>query len=82
MRSTKFYSAPKDLILLKAKLKVTLHESDNTFTVSADRVVRYLFINSKKQHIHFSDNYFDVVPGYPVLIKVLSKGLKLTDLKK
>lgn len=48
MRSSKFYSAPRDLTLMKAILTVTIEKAGNHLTVSSNRVIKSLFINAKK----------------------------------
>lgn len=82
MRSSKFYSPPRDLTLMKAILRITIEKSGNQFTVTSNRVIKSLFINSKKQYVRFSDNYFDLVPGFPIEIKIITEGLEISELQK
>jgi len=53
-------------------------------------LLKNFFIDHKEHYVHFSDNYFDVVPGFPVTVTVLGDkklaevkaGLKFTSLRQ
>ncbi|ESU21611.1 beta-mannosidase [Flavobacterium cauense R2A-7] len=61
VKSTLFYfEKPKDLELKRPKIMVK-HLDENTLEVSTDILVKNVFLSS--EGTHFSDNYFDLLPG-------------------
>lgn len=39
-------------------------------TFESKKLIKNLFIDHAEKYIHFSQNYFDVVPGFPVVVKL------------
>jgi len=61
VKSTLFYfEKPKDLELKQPKITVK-HLDENTLEVSTDILAKNVFLSS--EGTHFSDNYFDLLPG-------------------
>ena len=50
-------------------------EKNNQLTIESKKLVKNLFIDHKTQYLHLSDNYFDVVPGFPTTVKFLRETL-------
>ena len=75
MYSTKYLRNFKDLLLeTDAVLNVRYDMAENTMFLSSNKVVKNLFISSTKEYLKLSDNYFDVVPGHEVEVKVKTLG--------
>ncbi|ESU29590.1 beta-mannosidase [Flavobacterium limnosediminis JC2902] len=55
-----YFEKPKDLELSEPKITIR-HLSDNAVEVTTDVLAKNVFLNSDKGH--FSDNYFDLLPG-------------------
>ncbi len=60
-----YFAKPKDMLLPEAKINVQLIEKEGRhfIQVSADKLVRDLYLNFKDSDIRCSDNYFDLLPG-------------------
>ena len=63
---------PKDLELPQVKIKVGVVEESGHWTVSlsSDKLARNVMITWKGRAGIFSDNYFDLIPGRPVTVKL------------
>ncbi|MEO8085468.1 MAG: glycoside hydrolase family 2 protein [Bacteroidota bacterium] len=60
-----YFNKPKDLLLDKPDVKFTVEEKNNgdfVLTLSANTLVKNLFLDIKDADAHFSDNYFDLLP--------------------
>lgn len=78
MRNTHHVVYYKELELQKAKLKVKYDTSADSLTISSDVFVKSLLIDlNGGKYVKLSDNYFDVVPGHPVTVKLESSLDKL-----
>lgn len=62
--------------LPKAAATITFNVSKNEIKIESDKLLKNLFIDHRDYYVHFSDNYFDVVPGFPITVSVLG-GKKL-----
>ncbi len=47
-----------------------INEDKNEITFSTDKLVKNLFIDHQDQYLSLSDNYFDLVPGHPLTVKL------------
>lgn len=70
-RTTKYYKPFKELELRQAKVTCSEGNNDKTMVFASDGLVKNLFVNYPG--VRLSDNYFDVVPGYPVTVEILSE---------
>lgn len=63
---------PKELILPKPNIKTTLKATDGmlTLTLSSDKLVKDLFIETPWQGAIYSDNYFDLLPNETKIVQV------------
>lgn len=64
-RKTFLFMPEKDLMLPKTKLtkNVTVKDDELSVTVTADKFARIVCVSSDVSMEHFSDNYFDILPG-------------------
>lgn len=61
IESTLFYfEKPKNLELTEPKVTIR-YRNENTMEISTDVLAKNIFLSSDK--VHFSDNYFDLLPG-------------------
>jgi len=60
-----FYRLPKYLTLNEVELTKSLMKTPTGYNlkISSGSLVKNLYISHKKSYIHFSDNYFDLLPG-------------------
>jgi hypothetical protein len=71
MRNTHHVVYHKELELAKAKLTVKYDLANNTISLRSDVFVKNLLIDlTGGKYLKLSDNYFDIVPGFPVIVKV------------
>ncbi len=77
-----YFEKPKDLILGNPKLTFELVKQGKKafIEVRSDRLVRNLYLNLPGKNIHFSNNYFDVLPGETHRVEIT--GEIPTDLGK
>ncbi|OXM85992.1 beta-mannosidase [Paenibacillus rigui] len=71
---------PKDLRLPAASLKVEAKESEQTVTITAEGShARLVKIDLPQGNIRFSDNFFDLLPGETVTVRIRDpKGLPVS----
>jgi beta-mannosidase len=64
-----YFASPKDLKLQKPKITKTISIADQGYSImlSTDKLIKNLFL-STDENGHFSDNYFDLLPGENVKI--------------
>ncbi len=77
-----YFVAPKELELPDAKVSVSARKtsSGNEIQLSADALVKNLFIDTATPDVFFNDNYFDLLPGKPKIIQAVTKSdLKIDD---
>jgi len=69
-----YFSAPKDLKLQKPNITKFISATDHGYSIvlSTDKLVKNLFL-SIDENGHFSDNYFDLLPGEKAIINFTSK---------
>jgi beta-mannosidase len=80
VQSSLFYFVkPKDLELKEPKI-VIRHLDGNTIEISTDVLAKNIFLSS--DNAHFSDNYFDLLPGESIKVKSdrKSENIKTTSL--
>lgn len=90
MYNTRFFAKFKQLNLPKAKATITYNSAKDQIKIESEKLLKNFFIDHKEHYVHFSDNYFDVVPGFPVTVTVLGDkklaevkaGLKFTSLRQ
>lgn len=71
MRNTHHLVYHKELVLSKATPVVKYDLESNTISIRSEVFIKNLFIDlAGGKYIKLSDNYFDVVPGYPVTVKI------------
>jgi beta-mannosidase len=82
-----FFADPKDLKLTAASLTTKLKQKNRKLevTLSSDKLIKNLFLSVKDFPGHFSDNYFDLLPGEQVTVTMILKDdsriIKEEDLK-
>lgn len=69
-----YFEKPKDLELKQPKIMVKRLD-DNTLEISTDVLAKNVFLSSDKTH--FSDNYFDLLPGEKKKIHFEGKTAKI-----
>ncbi len=57
-----FFARPKDLALQHVTVNVKMIDN-KTLEVSADKLAKNVWLSVKEKNIHFSDNFFDLLPG-------------------
>lgn len=81
MISTHFNEKFKDLKLYPASIEVEYFPNFNTIIIQTKEViVKNLFISGKSKYLKTNNNYFDLVPGYPVKVTILGDE-KLENIK-
>lgn len=81
MVSTHFNAFFKDLKLYPVEIEVTYHPDFNVLVLETKTtVVKNLYISRKTKYLKASNNYFDLVPGYPVKVTLLGDD-KLENIK-
>ena len=78
---TTFFRPMKDLQLEPAVLQVKYEYSSEEIVFESSYLIKSLYVSNSKQYLKFSDNYFDVVPGVPKRVKVVSPPSSLQELK-
>jgi len=68
-----FFLPVKDLVLPKAKIRSKLSADGSTLELSSDVLARDVAIEFQDPDARPSDNFYDLVPGRPVDIRVSSK---------
>jgi beta-mannosidase len=60
-----YFKKPKELELQPVKIKLEIFEKDSEFEIqlSAERLAKNVFLSTNLATDHFSDNYFDLLPG-------------------
>ncbi|NIO29535.1 MAG: glycoside hydrolase family 2 protein [Candidatus Latescibacteria bacterium] len=89
-RNLQYFVPPKDLNLPKATIarKIKRYKDGYVITLTSDKLAKNLFLRLDDPEGHFSDNYFDLLPGetVEVLFKVkkrirnLDEKLRITSL--
>ena len=71
-----FYKLPKDLKLKEVPIQADLQKAGNVFRLKlkSEYLVKNLYISHKSVSIHFSDNYFDLLPGRAKEVEFEYKG--------
>lgn len=69
---------PKDIVLKKPQFAI--FTSANTVSITSNVAVKYLYLSTKDEGLHFSDNYFDLKPGETKTITT-NRIINLPDLK-
>lgn len=76
MSLTYFLVRHQNMAIPKTPLNVKYYDLESSFTVSADKLIKDLYISlADDQYIRLSNNYFDVVPGVPVTIFIRDYNL-------
>ncbi|MBN2522354.1 MAG: glycoside hydrolase family 2 protein [Bacteroidales bacterium] len=65
-----FFEVPKNLNLPESNIDCTVHKKGETIHVElkSNQLVRNLFLYYENEDIHFSDNYFNLLPGEKVIV--------------
>ena len=78
-----FYKLPRDLKLVKTEVNPALEKINSGYRlkIKSPTLIKNLYISSKRRATHFSDNYFDLLPGEEKLIEFDSKeSISISDL--
>lgn len=79
--STNIYRLKKDIEYIYPNAKIRIKQLDEyEIEVSTDKFARAVYLNPHNNNIVFSDNYFDLLPGFPTRI-VSSKPIKAKDIE-
>ncbi|RKS01554.1 glycoside hydrolase family 2 protein [Flavobacterium sp. 102] len=73
-----YFVKPKDLQLTNPNLQIT-KRNELTYEIFSDVLVKNVYLSASEETF-FSDNYFDILPGQKVIIK-LSKPVKAIQVK-
>ena len=79
-----YFAKPKDQKLPTPELKIELVENDGkpALEISTDKLARDIYFNFPDKEAHFSDNYFDLLPGEKRVITIDgASGLSKDDLE-
>jgi beta-mannosidase len=73
--NTLFFKPIKDVNLPKPQVKYELAATDGGFEISltTDKLAKNLYMTIGDEEGFFSDNYFDLIPGQPVKVKLDTK---------
>ena len=77
-----YFAYPKDQKLLEARIETSVKRRGEAIemTLKADKLARDIFIEVPVQGVHFSDNFFDLLPGQRKKITITSpEGYSLKD---
>jgi beta-mannosidase len=66
-----YFTRPKNLVLEKPAISVRLL-NDKSIEVSSDVLARFVWLDIPSTDCHFSDNYFDLLPGEKKVVTVLT----------
>lgn len=90
-RTLFYFVEPKDLKLPEAQLDFTTTKENGNILIAikSDKLTKNLMLIDDKEHGHFSNNYFDVLPGEEVTVSIKSdlspeafeQGFRWLDLK-
>jgi beta-mannosidase len=60
-----YFKKPKELALQAAEIGLEIFEKDSEFEIqlTANRLAKNVFLSTNLSPDHFSDNYFDLIPG-------------------
>jgi beta-mannosidase len=74
-QNTMYFRPIKTLLLPKPEVKYELLDVDGGFeiTLSTDKLAKNLYLSLGDQEGFFSDNYFDLIPGQPVNVRLETK---------
>lgn len=69
-----YFVTPKELELPAAKISVSARKTGSGYEIqlTSDVLVKNLFIDTAFPDVFFSDNYFDLLPGKPKIIKAVT----------
>ncbi len=79
-RNLHYFVSPKDLKLFTPEISFTYNPDEQSLTLSAMHLVKGLYIYTEDGSARFSDNYFDLLPGEPRILKVegdIGSGIRL-----
>jgi beta-mannosidase len=70
--NTMFFKPIKDVLLPKPEVKFEINPTDGGFevSVSTDKLAKNLYMTIGNEEGFFSDNYFDLMPGQTVKVKL------------
>lgn len=73
-RALFYFAEPKDLKLPEAEpdFMITKEGENILITIKSDKLVKNLMLIDGKENGHFSNNYFDVLPGEEVTVSIKS----------
>ena len=79
--SSNIYRSKKDIEYIYPNAKIRIKQLDEyEIEVSTDKFARAVYLNPHNNNIVLSDNYFDLLPGFPTRI-VSSKPIKAKDIE-
>ena len=73
--NTYYLALQKDMNFPEVKITRAVSKTDGGYnvTLSSDRLARAVYLSLNDTENFFDDNYFDLIPGKPVTVKVTSK---------
>lgn len=76
--NTLYFKPIKDVLLPKPEVKFELNEVEGGFeiTLNTDKLAKNLYLTIGDEEGFFSDNYFDLIPGHTVQVKLETKLTK------
>ena len=75
-----YFVKPKDLQLTNPNIQITKLD-EQTYEIFSDVLAKNVYLSAAEE-VFFSDNYFDILPGQKVLIKLAKpvKAIRVTSL--
>jgi len=79
-----YFKPEKDLVLRKPQISHSIIEkNDRQFEINltTEQLAKNVYITTKENYLHLSDNYFDLLPGISKIV-TFSSDIALEELKK
>ncbi|WP_157363888.1 beta-mannosidase [Alkaliflexus imshenetskii] len=76
-----YFCEPKEMVLPSAKISSSIEKTTDgyTLTFTSSVLVRNLFVDTPYADVFASDNYFDLVPGKPKTIRLVTNRVLHVD---
>ncbi|KAM3146580.1 hypothetical protein pb186bvf_001110 [Paramecium bursaria] len=68
---TYIFTRPKHLKLADPQIRFT--RVDNTLTFTSQALAKFVYLSGTSECLNLDNNFFDIVPGHPIQIKLLKK---------
>lgn len=63
-----YFESPKDLQLQAPEIDFKINEAEKTLTLSANTLIKNLYLYSENEDVRFDNNYFDLLPNEPMKV--------------